>query len=148
MSYQLARIDSEYNSLFPAGAPPSGAAVLQHRAEYQAWTRRSWARRRSRDASRRRSRPSMTRPRRRSRSSAVQGRSGEVAQLQLIVQMIGITNSELLIRNQTLATTRGVLTDMSAANASERQLSLGKSDDVRQGYTDKGAPVIVPTTLP
>ena len=37
MSYQLARIDSEYNSLFPAGAPPSGASVLQHRAQYQAW---------------------------------------------------------------------------------------------------------------
>ena len=37
MSYQLARIDSEYNSLFPAGPPPSHTAVAQHRAQYQAW---------------------------------------------------------------------------------------------------------------
>jgi hypothetical protein len=40
------------------------------------------------------------------------------------------------------------LTDMSAESASERQLSLGKSDDALQGYTDKGAPVVVPSSLP
>jgi hypothetical protein len=32
--------------------------------------------------------------------------------------------------------------------ASTQQLSLGKSDDARQGYTDKGTPVLVPSTLP
>jgi hypothetical protein len=69
-------------------------------------------------------------------------------QLQLIAQMIGITNSELLVLNQTLATTGRVLTDMAALSASERQLSLGKSDDVRSGYTDKGLPNAVPSTLP
>jgi hypothetical protein len=37
---------------------------------------------------------------------------------------------------------------MAAMTASERNLSLGKSDDARAGYTDKGAPNVVPTTLP
>jgi hypothetical protein len=74
--------------------------------------------------------------------------SGVVEQLQLIAQMIGITNSELTLLNQTLATTSRVLTDMAAQGASERQLSLGKGDDVRAGYTDKGKPVVVPKTLP
>ena len=35
---------------------------------------------------------------------------------------------------------------MAAAGASERQLSLAKSDDARDGYTDKGLPVVVPHT--
>ena len=43
-----------------------------------------------------------------------QAASGEIQQLQLIAQMIGITNSELLVLNQTLATTGRVLTDMAA----------------------------------
>ena len=68
--------------------------------------------------------------------------------MQLIAQLIAITNSELLVLNQTLATASRVLTDMAASSASERQLSIGKSDDVRSGYTDKGAPVTVPHSLP
>jgi hypothetical protein len=74
--------------------------------------------------------------------------SGEVQQMQLIAQLIAITNSELLVLNQTLATTGRVLTDMAAQTASNQQLSLGKSGDARSGYTDKGSPNVVPSTLP
>jgi hypothetical protein len=77
-----------------------------------------------------------------------QAGSGVVEELQLIAQMISITNSELLVLNQTLATTGRVLTDVAAQSASEKQLSLGKSSDALSGYTDKGVPVPVPSTLP
>jgi hypothetical protein len=80
--------------------------------------------------------------------SQAQAGSGVVEELQLIAQMIGITNSELIVLNQTLSTTGRVLTDLAAQGASEKQLSLGKSDDARAGYTDKGLPVPVPSTLP
>ncbi len=149
MSYQLARIDSEYNTLFPSGPPPSHTVVAQHRAQYQAWNQEVVGA--SQVAARQQTALS-TLDTQATQTQAVlkqsQAASGEVEQLQLIAQMIGITNSELLVLNQTLATTGRVLTDMAAQAASTQQLSLGKSDDARQGYTDKGTPVLVPSTLP
>ncbi|MGH7439045.1 MAG: hypothetical protein ACRENE_25430, partial [Polyangiaceae bacterium] len=144
MSYQLARIDSEYNSLFPSGAPPTNTPVSQHRAQYQAWNQEVVGA--SQVAARQQTSLS-TLDNQATQTQAVlkqsQAASGEVEQLQLIAQMIGITNSELLVLNQTLATTGRVLTDLAAQSASEKNLSLGKSDDARSGYTDKGAPNVV-----
>jgi hypothetical protein len=149
MSYQLARIDSEYNSLFPAGAPPSHTAVAQHRAQYQAWNQEVVG---AAQVAARQQTSLSTLDNQATQTQAVlkqsQAAAGEVEQLQLIAQMIGITNSELLVLNQTLATTGRVLTDMAAQSASEKNLSLGKSDDARSGYTDKGLPNAVPSTLP
>jgi len=149
MSYQLARIDSEYNSLFPAGPPPTHTAVAQHRMQYQAWNQEVVGA--SQVAARQQTSLS-TLDNQATQTQAVlkqsQAASGEVEQLQLIAQMIGITNSELLVLSQTLATTGRVLTDMAAQSASEKQLSLGKGDDARSGYTDKGLPNAVPSTLP
>ena len=108
-------------------------------------TRRSWVRRRWRRASKRRSRRSTrTPPRRRRYSANRKPPCGEVEQLQLVAQMIGITNSELLVLNQTLATTGRALTDLAAQSASEA-LSLGKGDDARAGYTDTN---VVLSTMP
>ena len=149
MSYQLARIDSEYNSLFPAGPPPTHTAVIQHRMQYEAWNQEVVGA--SQVAARQQTSLSTLDSQATQTQAVLQqskGASGEVEQLQLIAQMIGITNSELLVLNQTLATTGRVLTDMAALSASEKQLSLGKSDDARSGYTDKGLPNVVPSTLP
>ena len=69
MSYQMARIDSEYNSLFPSGPPRlSGTPGRAAPAVPGVGTRRSSAPRRWPRASRRASRTSTRRPRRRSRS--------------------------------------------------------------------------------
>jgi hypothetical protein len=124
-------------------------SVAQHRAQYQAWNQEvvgaaQVAVRQQTALSSLDDQATQTQNVLKQSQSA----SGEVELLQLIVQMIGITNSELLVLNQTLATTGRVLTDMAALDASGRQSSLGKSDDVREGYTDKGAPVVVPSTLP
>jgi len=149
MSYQLARIDAEYNSLFPSGPPPTGAPVAQHRAQYEAWNQEvvgasQVAARQQTSLSNLDSQAAQTQ----TVLSQAQAGSGVVEELQLIAQMIGITNSELIVLNQTLSTTGRVLTDLAAQGASEKQLSLGKSDDARAGYTDKGIPVPVPSTLP
>ena len=78
-----------------------------------------------------------------------QAATGEIQQLQLIAQMIGITNSELLVLEP------DARNDRSCADGHGRRrarpigsLSLGKSDDARAGYTDKGAPDAVPSTMP
>jgi P-type conjugative transfer protein TrbJ len=149
MTYQMARIDAEYSALFPGGPPPSGTPVAQHRAEYQAWNEEvvgasQVAARQQTSLSNLDSQASQTQ----SVLSQAQAGKGVVEELQLIAQMIGITNSELVVLGQTLATTGRVLTDLAAEGASEKQLSLGKSDDARAGYTDKGAPNVVPTTMP
>jgi conjugal transfer/entry exclusion protein len=149
MSYQLARIDSEFNSLFPSGPPANSTPVAQHRAQYSAWNQEvvgasQVAARQQTSISKLDSQAAQTQ----TVLSQAQTGSGVVEELQLIAQMIGITNSELLVLNQTLATTGRVLTDLAAQSASEKQLSLGKADDARAGYTDKGLPVPVPSTLP
>jgi hypothetical protein len=149
MSYQMARIDSEYNSLFPSGPPPTGTPVAQHRAQYQAWNQEvvgasQVAARQQTSLSNLDSQAAQTQ----TVLSQAQAGSGVVEELQLIAQMIGITNSELIVLNQTLSTTGRVLTDLAAQGASEKQLSLGKSDDARAGYTDKGVPNAVPSTMP
>ncbi|MGH7438746.1 MAG: hypothetical protein ACRENE_23915 [Polyangiaceae bacterium] len=149
MSYNLSRIDSEFHTLFPSGPPPSSTPVAQHRAQYQAWNQEvvgasQVAARQQTSLSKLDDHATQTQ----NVLSQSQAASGVVDQLQLIAQLIGITNSELTILNQTLATTGRVLTDMAAANASERNLSLGKSDDARAGYTDKGVPNVVPAAMP
>jgi hypothetical protein len=149
MSYNLSRIDSEFNTLFPSGAPPTNTPVVQHRAQYQAWNQEvvgasQVAARQQTSLSKLDDQATQTQ----NVLSQSQAASGVVDQLQLIAQLIGITNSELGVLNQTLATTGRVLTDMAALSASERNLSLGKSDDARAGYTDKGVPNYVPSTMP
>jgi P-type conjugative transfer protein TrbJ len=149
MTYRMARIDAEYQKLFPGDAPPVKSTVAQHRAQYVAWNKEvvgaaQIAARQQTSLSTLDSQASQTQDVLQQSKAA----SGVVEQLQLIAQMIGITNSELLVLNQTLATTSRVLTDMAAQGASERQLSIGKGDDARAGYTDKGKPVVVPKALP
>jgi hypothetical protein len=149
MSYQLARIDSQFNTLFPSGTPTSGTPVAQHRAQYEAWNQEVVGA--SQVAARQQTSLSNLDAQATQTQSVLQqsqAASGVVEQLQLIAQLIGITNSEITVLNQTLATTSRVLTDMAAMSASERNLSLGKSDDARAGYTDKGSPNVVPTTMP
>jgi hypothetical protein len=149
MSFQMARIDSEYNALFPSGPPPTGTPVAQHMAQYTAWNQEllgasQVAARQQTTLSNLDSQAAQTQ----TVLQQAQAGSGVVEELQLIAQMISITNSELLVLNQTLSTTGRVLTDLAAQGASEKQLSLGKSGDARAGYTDKGVPVPVPSTLP
>jgi P-type conjugative transfer protein TrbJ len=149
MSYRLAQIDAEYNSLFPSGPPPTGTPVAAHRAQYQAWNQEvvgasQVAARQQTSLSNLDAQAAQTQ----SVLSQAQAGSGVVEELQLIAQLIGITNTELIVLSQTLSTTGRVLTDLAAQTASEKQLSLGKSDDARAGYTDKGVPNVVPTTMP
>jgi P-type conjugative transfer protein TrbJ len=149
MTYRMARIDAEYQKLFPSGSPPQGTAIAQHRAQYVAWNEEvvgaaQIAARQQTSLSTLDTEASQTEQVLQQSKSA----TGVVEALQLITQMIGITNSELTLLNQTLATTSRVLIDMAASSASERQLSLGMGDDVRSGYTDKGAAVTVPHSLP
>jgi hypothetical protein len=128
MSFQMTRIDAEYNALFPSGPPPTGTPVAQHMAQYTAWNQEVLGA--SQVAER--------------QQTSLSNLDSQAAQ----TQTVSITNSELLVLNQTLATTGRVLTDLAAQGASEKQLSLGKSGDARAGYTDKGVPVPVPSTLP
>jgi P-type conjugative transfer protein TrbJ len=150
MSYSLSRVDSEFKQLFPGDQPPPGTTVAQHRQAYQAWHQEvvgaaQVAARQQTSLETLESHAAKTQD----LLSQSESSGGQVAaQLQVIAQLVGITNTELLVLNQTLSTTGRVLTDMAAASASERQLSLAQGDDARANYTGKGAPVAVPHTMP
>ncbi len=149
MSYTLNRIDSEYQQLFPGDPPPPGSTVAQHTQQYQAWHQEivgaaQIAARQQTDLATLDAHAQQTQ----GILQQSQAEDGIVGQLQLLVQMVGITNAQLILINQTLSTTGRVLTDMAAAGASGEQLSLTKKGDNRDGYTDKGAPVVVPHTFP
>ncbi|MGD0679051.1 MAG: hypothetical protein ABSC94_26915 [Polyangiaceae bacterium] len=149
MSYSLSRIDGEYQQLFPSDQPPPGTTVAQHTAQYQAWNQEivgasQIAARQQTDLATLDGHAQQTQ----TILQQSQAEEGVVGQLQLIAQMIGITNAQLVLINQTLSTTGRVLSDMAASGASEQQLSLAKKGDSRAGYTSRGPSVVVPTTLP
>ena len=149
MAYTLSRVDAEYNQLYPPGPPPAGTTVAQHQQQAAAWNQEIVGA--SQIAARQQTTLS-TLDDHANQTSAIlqqsQTAGGVVAQLQLVGQLIGITNAQLILINQTLATSSRVLTDMAAAGASERQLSVAKKQDNLANYTDKGAPVVVPSQLP
>jgi conjugal transfer/entry exclusion protein len=67
--------------------------------------------------------------------------AGEVGQLQSVVQMLGLMQSQNGTLIQTLATTGRVLASTAASSASERQLSREKKKRNLANYTSRGSPV-------
>jgi P-type conjugative transfer protein TrbJ len=79
--------------------------------------------------------------------SLSQGSDGQVAQMQAIVQMLGVMQSQNGAVIQALATTGRVLTSSAARTAAERQLSREKKRRHLMNYTYRG-PVVTPMTMP
>ena len=73
---------------------------------------------------------------------------GEVGQLQLILQILGVVQSQMTMLVQNLATTGRAMVETGAATASERQLSTERRRRNRLIYTSRGAPVSVPSQMP
>ena len=73
---------------------------------------------------------------------------GQVAQLQAIVQMLGLVTSQNNTLLKELATTGRVLTSSAAVAASEQQLAREKKKRHLAGYTDRGPAVPPITRLP
>jgi conjugal transfer/entry exclusion protein len=67
--------------------------------------------------------------------------TGEVAQMQAVVQMLGVMQAQSNAVLQSLTTTGRVLTSATATTASERQLAREKKQRSLAGYTKRGAPV-------
>lgn len=73
---------------------------------------------------------------------------GQVAQMQAIVQMLGVIQSQNNSIIQSLATAGRVTANVAAAGASEEQLSRERKRRNLAGYTDRGPPVPPMTHLP
>lgn len=80
--------------------------------------------------------------------AASRGASGQVAQLEAVVQMLGVIEGQMNTLISSLVTVGRLQTDVAAASASERQLSREKQRRDLQNYTDRGTPVPVLSTLP
>lgn len=74
--------------------------------------------------------------------------SGEIAQLQAVVQMLGVMQSQSNSLITSLASTGRVIATTASTSASERQLSREKKKRNLQNYTKRGTPVTVPNKLP
>lgn len=73
---------------------------------------------------------------------------GEVGQLQLIVQILGVVQSDMTMLVQNLTTMGRALIETGASTASERQLSVERRRRNRLNYTSRGQPVSVPSQMP
>jgi P-type conjugative transfer protein TrbJ len=147
MSYSLGRIDSEFRELFPSD--PHAATFDEHAAYYSRWNQEVLAA--AQIASRQQTvigKLGDSAAKAREIAQQSQNAPGEVAQLQLIVQMLSILHTQLLTLNQTLATTGRVLTDIGAGSASASQLSQAKRQTSLSNYTSRGDPVRVPSRMP
>ena len=150
MSYQLARIDSEYNTLFPAGPPPSEHGGRAARAQYQAWNQEVVGA--SQVAARQQTALSTLDTQATQTQTVLrqsQAASGEVEQLQLIAQMIGITNSELLVlepdaRDDGARPDRHGGADARPSSSSRSARATTRAADTRT----RARPTSVPSTLP
>lgn len=74
--------------------------------------------------------------------------SGQVAQLQAVVQMLGIVESQNNSLLQSLATTGRVIAMTASTGASDRQLARERKKRNLAGYTNRGTTVTVPNRLP
>ena len=73
---------------------------------------------------------------------------GEVAQLQLIVQMLSVVQAQMTMLVHNLTTTGRALVEGGAMTASEHQLAAERKRRNRLNYKSKGTPVNVPSRLP
>jgi len=73
---------------------------------------------------------------------------GEVRQLQLLNQQLAVLQTQLTILVNNIATTGRITASMAAASASEKQAQQDLSDQLRQGYTDRGPPSTVLRKMP
>lgn len=147
MAFSLVLVSQKFHKLFPSThASPSPAQNDQH---YNAWNSEVLS---ASEVASRQQTVLLTLDQHAAAANQVlalsQNAEGVVAQLQTVVQMLRLMQTELITINQTLATTSRVLTDMAAADASNRQLSRAKKGSSLAGYTNRGAPVAVPHRLP
>ena len=147
MSYRMHAIDSEFKQLYPTDT--RSVAFEQHAQYYNNWNQEVLSA--AQIASRQQTVIETlddTATKLKDILDQSRSASGEVAQLQLIVQTLGMMHTQLTSIDQTLATTGRVLSDMAATSASGGQLSLSKKANSLSGYTDKGPAVSVPSRLP
>ena len=78
----------------------------------------------------------------------VGGADGEVRQLQLVNQQLGVIHSELSALLQNLATMGRVMANMAAASSGEKMLTREAKLRRRDGYTNLGRPARTLTRLP
>jgi P-type conjugative transfer protein TrbJ len=147
MAFSLGLVSQEFHRLFPSSHPAPSPA--QNDAHYSQWNTEILAA--SEVASRQQAVLSDLDQHAAAANQVLESSKnaeGVVAQLQTVVQMLRLMQTELITVNQTLATTGRVLSDMAAADASNRQLSRAKKGSSLGGYTNRGAPVAVPHRLP
>ena len=80
-----------------------------------------------------------------SRSASAQG---QVAQMQAVVQMLGVMQAQTLGMAQSIDAAGRVTTNMAAASAAEKQLSRERKRRNLANYTYRGSPVTVLKKLP
>jgi P-type conjugative transfer protein TrbJ len=147
IGYTLQAVNASFQSTFPSNL--TGVPLSQFGTLYARWQTEILAS--ARVASRAQSVISDWQDNARNAAAILaesRGAQGAIGELQSVVQMLGVLHNENNSLLQTLATTGRVLSDASAASASERQLSLEKKRRNLANYTFRGAPVPVPKRMP
>jgi P-type conjugative transfer protein TrbJ len=147
MSYKMGAIDSDFQQLYPSSM--SSMSYGQRDQVYANWNNELLGA--AQIAARQQTILSTLEQQANKADDVVQqsqNASGEVAQMQAIVEMLRLMQTQLVTINQSLATSNRVLADIAASQASNHQLSRAKKQTSLAGYTSRGAPVNVPHRLP
>ncbi len=147
IGYTLKAVNASFQSTFPSNV--TGVPLSKFNTLYAQWQSEVLAS--ARVASRAQSVISDWQQNARDAAAVLaqsQNAQGTIGQLQSVVQMLGVLHNENNGLLQTLATTGRVLSNASAAGASEHQLSLEKKRRNLANYTFRGPPVTVPKRMP
>ena len=147
IGYTLQGVNADFKTTFPTDF--SKTAIADFDAHYNQWQSQIWSS--TLVAARAQSVLSTLRHNANSAASIMASSAsakGEVAQLQAVVQMLGVMQSQSNSLIMSLATTGRVIATTASVSASERQLAREKKKRSLQDYTKRGAPVTVPNKLP
>jgi conjugal transfer/entry exclusion protein len=149
IGYTLGAVNADYTTTFPNATAAQGIAPSNYATLESNWQQEILAS--SEIAARSQSSISETEALTQAAAQImayVGGTDSAVGQLQLVVQMLGVVQSQMTMLVQNLATTGRAMVDTGAATASERNISTERKRRNRINYTSRGASVNVPGTLP
>src|SRR5262249_17784946 len=146
IGYRLQSIDREYKAVYRQrirGAPPSS-----YNAMYSSWQMEILA---SAQVAERAQTNLATLEEKSAEAKRIVHSSasteGVVGQLQLILQMLGLIEQDLVALQRTLDTGSRVATNVAATGASEKQLIQERKRLNTENYTSRGTPAPVPSRL-
>ena len=149
LGFSLNGVQSQFDALFPAGSDWESIDAAQFKDFYKDWNESiSEAAKVAIQAQSNIDQIQRHNATAQSILSSVQGADGKVRQLQANNQLLSVMSQQMSGLNQSMATSGRVAATMAAKSAAQEESERMASERARLNYTNMGAPVAVPSSLP